>query len=88
LGSPRANFASITVRVVVFETLKANRRKTAQVVIFKDAKKIFDVRVDNFVRNCPNFAGNNGDCNARISERYRTEDKSPFLFKGLQFRSQ
>jgi hypothetical protein len=48
---------SIIARVVVFEILKTNRRKAAQVILFKEAKKRIAPRVDNFVRKYPNCAG-------------------------------
>jgi hypothetical protein len=79
---------SANARVVVFEILKASSRKAAQVVIFKDTKKIFILPVYNFVRKWALRADVYRPSMCRAWGRHAGRRKMLTLFNELQNPSQ
>jgi hypothetical protein len=67
----------------VFETLKANSRNGAQVILFKDAERIFGGRVDNFVRKWPDIAPVSGTDVGALCKQRQTGQKSALIFNKL-----
>jgi hypothetical protein len=75
-------------RVVVFEILKTNDRKAAQVVIFKESMKIFIALVDNFVRKWPALADDSRPRLRRVRAPLGTREKILTIFNELQHHTQ
>jgi hypothetical protein len=79
---------SAIARVVVFEILKTSSRKAAQVIIFKDPKRIFIVLVDNFVRNWPARPDDHSPGIPRARAQRRARKKKLTIFNELQHLAQ
>jgi hypothetical protein len=72
----------------VFEILKTNHRKAAQVVIFKETGKIFFVLVDNFVRKWSALADDHRPAIRHAPAQHATGEKILTIFNELQHRTQ